>query len=230
MKQLLILISNILIGMSITAHAQELKRTEPVFSDYIPILKDAGYEVFSFDISSLKDDTYNIGFAVREYVMGELVPDPLEGAFALTNRDMISDYSKGSQLIEEDLAYDVEKGIFKLYEKMTIGISPSADSLKNVSLSVGKYRIGRDLPLKTMDAPGIFGKQYFYDTRPFEVNTISIGEFVPLVLLGTWWYDEDAQIIRFCGDDELAADMSSGMLKRIPHYYVIGVIVTRGKN
>lgn len=99
MKQFLIIISSILIGMSITAHAQELKRTEPVFSDYIP-----------------------------------------------------------------------------------------------------------------------------------KVDTVSIGEFVPLVLLGTWWYDEDAQIIRFCGDDELAADMSSGMLKRIPHYYVIGVIVTRGKN
>lgn len=229
MKQLLILISNILIGMSITAHAQELKRTEPVFSDYIPILKDAGYEVFSFDISSLKDDTYNIGFAVREYVMGELVPDPLEGAFALTNRDMISGYSKGYQqkIIEEGLAYDVERGVYKLYEKMTIGISPSADSLKNVSFSIGKYRIGRALPLKPMDAPGIVGKQYSYDTRPFKVDTISIGEFVPLVMLGTWWYDEDAQTIRFCGDEELAADMSSGMLKRIPHYYVIGVIVTR---
>lgn len=229
MKQLLILISNILIGMSITAHAQELKRTEPVFSDYIPILKDAGYEVFSFDISSLKDDTYNIGFAVREYVMGELVPDPLEGAFALTNRDMISGYSKGYQqkIIEEGLAYDVEKDVFKLYEKMTVGISPSADSLKNVSFSIGKYRIGRDLPLKPMDAPGIVGKQFSYDTRPFKVDTISIGEFVPLVMLGTWWYDEDAQTIRFCGDEELAADMSSGMLKRIPHYYVIGVIVTR---
>ena len=55
------------------ANAQEVKRTEPDISDYIPLLNAAGYDVYTFDISSLKDETYNIELIVREYVDGAMV-------------------------------------------------------------------------------------------------------------------------------------------------------------
>ena len=41
------------------------------------------------------------------------------------------------------------------------------------------------------------------------------------------WLDEKPNIIRFCGDKEILADMSSEILKYLPHYYVIGVRFVR---
>ena len=45
---------------AVPAMAQDIKSIEPEMSDYIALLNAAGYEVFNFDISSLKDDTYSL--------------------------------------------------------------------------------------------------------------------------------------------------------------------------
>ena len=46
----------LLAGLLACAHvgAQELKRVEPEFSDFLPLLKLQGYEMYSFDVSSLQ--------------------------------------------------------------------------------------------------------------------------------------------------------------------------------
>ena len=78
---------------SLHVNAQELKRTQPDISDYIPLLNAAGYEVFTFDLSSLKDATYSIEFVTREYVDGELVTNSENDLRYFTrNRRMLSDF------------------------------------------------------------------------------------------------------------------------------------------
>ena len=69
--------------------------------------------------------------------------------------------------------------------------------------------------------------EYMYDHFPFSVDEVRLGEFIPLVMFGSYWFDEEAGYFRFCGESELESDMSSKILSLIPHYYVIGIIVTK---
>ena len=234
-----ILLTGIIFGFG--ANAQEVKRTEPDISDYIPLLNAAGYEVFTFDISSLSDETYNIELIVREYVDGALVEDPAQSdgpRFICRNRRMLSDFPEESwnEIIEQGPVYDLEKGILTLSKKISVGFSPSADSLKMASILVENIgALGKLLPLKAQKVPsGLsaqtafgLGSKYMYDYRPFKVGAIQLGEFTPLVLLGSYWYDDEAGFFRFCGEDELEPDLSSKMITSIPHFYVLGIIVTK---
>ena len=214
------------------ANAQELKRTEPDLSDYIPLLNAAGYEVFTFDISSLKEETYNIEFIIREYAGGALVEDPSDGErprFFIRNRRMLSDFPEEywNEIIAQGPIYDLDKGICTLGEKITIGFSPSADSLKTVTMMVENMgALKKSLALKPQTvSPG--KEEYMYDYFPFKVDKIQLGEFIPLVMLGSYWFDEEADCFRFCGEDELEADLSSKILSLVPHYYVFGMSVTK---
>lgn len=231
MKQFLFLILTATV-FSLSAHAQELKRTEPDFSDYIPLLNTAGYEVFTFDISSLKDETYDIEFFFQEYTDGVLVEDQTnEGPlrYIFRNRRMLSDFPEEyhQEILAEGPIYDLEKGICTLGEKISIGFSPSADSLKSVAMTVDHIgAIRKLLPMKAQNtAPGKY--EYMYDYRPFKVSAIQLGEFIPLVMFGSYWYDEKYDLFRFCGESELDPDLSSKMLASIPHYYVLGMTVTK---
>ena len=213
-------------------NAQELKRTEPDLSDYIPLLNAAGYEVFTFDISSMNEETYNIEFIIREYTEGTLVEDPSDGErprFFLRNRRMLSDFPKEywDEIIAQGPIYDLDKGICTLGEKISIGFSPSADSLKTVTMMVENIgALKKSLALKPQTvSPG--KEEYMYDYFPFKVDKIQLGEFIPLVMLGSYWFDEEAGFFRFCGEDELEADLSSKILSLVPHYYVFGMSVTK---
>lgn len=214
------------------ANAQELKRTEPDLSDYIPLLNAAGYEVFTFDISSMNEETYNIEFIIREYAGGTLVEDPSNDElprFFLRNRRMLSDFPEEywNEIIAQGPIYDLDKGILTLGEKITIGFSPLADSLKTVTMMVENIgALKKPLALKSQTvSPG--KEEYMYDYFPFKVDKIQLGEFIPLVMLGSYWFDEEAGYFRFCGEDELEADLSSKILSKVPHYYVFGMSVTK---
>ena len=214
-----------------SVNAQELKRTEPDWSDYIPLLNIAGYQVYTFDISSLKDETYNIEFDVREYVKGELVEDPKNNypRPRLRNRRMLSDFPEEywNDIIAEGPIYDLDKGICTLGEKISIGFSPVADSLKNINMMVENIAaVRKSLSMKPIIASS--GKEeYMYDYFPFKVSELKLGEFMPFVMFGSYWFDEEAGFYRFCGESELEADLSSKILSLIPHYYIIGITVTK---
>lgn len=217
---------------SLGANAQELKRTEPDFSDYIPLLNAAGYEVFTFDISSLNDDTYNIELIIREYAEGALVEDPYKDEhprYFLRNRRMLSDFPEEyhQEIIAEGPIYDLEKGICTLGDKISVGFSPSADSLKMVTMTLENIgALKKLLPMKALNtSPGMY--EYLYDYRPFKVSEIQLGEFIPLVMFGSYWYDDEYKVFRFCGESELDPDLSSKMISSSPHYYVLGMTVTK---
>ena len=49
------------------------------------------------------------------------------------------------------------------------------------------------------------------------------GKIIPLVLYGSYWYEPQAGGCRFCGDNEIKPDLSSDIMKYIPHYFVLGI-------
>ena len=110
---------------------------------------------------------------------------------------------------------------------MTVGIIPSEDSVKQIAVFFdGEMRVGRRLKLKEATAPGYEGR-YLYKVRPVEVGAFQPGEFIPLVVVGSCWYDERVGAYRFCGENVFPADLKSETLKLVPHYYVIGVRISK---
>lgn len=226
MRHILVLLAGILACIGV--NAQELKRMEPEFSDFLSMLKKDGYGMFAFDISSLKEDTYTISYEIKEYSKGEIIGTKTSPAF-FVNRHLMSELPESSwqQYIDEGRVYDQEKGIFSLAEKITIGFLPASDSLKMMHFSVvGAGSSTWNLTLKPLEGPSM-GNKYSYDARPFVIGSIQPGIFIPLVLLGSFWYDENGGFYRFCGEKEFPADMSSPSLKYVPHYYVIGITATK---
>lgn len=225
-----ILLASMVFGLNL--NAQEVKRTEADISDYIPLLNAMGYDVYTFDISSLNDETYNIEFVVREYVNGALVEDPLASQmprYTLRNRRMLSDFPEEywDEILAEGPIYDRDKGILTLSEKISVGFAPASDSLRTMNMqleNIGALR--RLLSLKSQTS-STGEEEYMYDYRPFKVGALQMGEFTPLVALGSYWYDEQYDLYRFCGEDELDPDLSAGMLVSSPHYYVLGITVTK---
>lgn len=215
-----------LLGAS--AFAQELKPTNPEASDFLPLLKLAGYEAFTFDISSLADETYYFTPEVREYVNGELVsPASNRGmSLAIENRTMLSVFTEEQQKAITD-AYDPEKGIYKLHTKMSVGVIPLSDSVKQLALFFdGMMRYAKRIYLKEATAPGYEGR-YLYSVKPVKVEELRLGTFIPLALVGASWFDERVGAYRFCVEKVFPADLQSESLKYVPHFFVMGVVVTK---
>lgn len=217
----------------ITLSAQSVKQIEPNYQDYISLLNERGYMVYSYDISELKDSTYQIKLVIKEYELGKEEPikthDFKYGN--LQNRLLVKDFMKrelsNDQL--EDLkskSDDFENGIFRSSDKISIGFLPvENDSIENFKLTVDNIgRIGSQLKLrKVFDGHHQEG-EYSYGTRPFSTPSFQPNTFIPLALYGSYWYDEQFDIVRFCGENEIDPELKAEILKDSPHYYIIGVI------
>lgn len=183
---------------------QQIKKAEASLADYAQLLKAAGYELFSFDISNLLKEGQTLVVECHEYANGEQLDREIFSGGDITHRA----------------------------EKINFGFRPSGnDSTKLMQLDIPGVIMKPNLTFKlrgmsVADYPE--RTFYYYNTRPFELALkIEENKFIPLLILGSAWYDERSRIFRFCGEKELAPDMSSKILKDLPHYYVIGITITK---
>lgn len=121
------------------------------------------------------------------------------------------------------LDFDVS---FPAGKKLVIGLAPS----DNDSLYVYSFQTDKDggfkgkLLLKPVSSSNPRMQRYLYQSRPIElVSASDAGTFVPLVLFGSYWWDADSGVFRFCGDTIIKSDLSSDIIKHIPHYYILGI-------
>ena len=203
-------LSTFLLFSTLCGWAQVIKAQKATAEDYIPLLKEMGYEVYSFDLSELGKDstTYKIQPVVKHYVNGE-EDVCMDFGISFTNRDG-----------------DV------VYNKAVVSLSPCQMSLspdmvaKQMTFNLDFYQIGYPLLFKKTVSPE--GKENtMCGSRPFKLNEIRIGEFTPLVLYGSAWYDKESNCFRFCGDNDISLDMHEDFVKYIPEFYFIGVIIRK---
>lgn len=203
-----------------TVSAQRIEPVEPDATDALGALQASGYELFHFDLSSLKDKTYAIQIYMNE-VDSSGTKEKARFHMGETRRFL-------KDIPEEDRAHvtpiDPESGLFRLVSGMGLYVIPKNDSTVRVNCTLGKDH-GSTMslklrPLKT-DA-----EQYMYTSRPFKLDEFESGTDIPLMLYGSFWYDEKFKINRFCGDTEIDPDMSTEILKNIPHYYIVGIRLT----
>ena len=225
---------------TVCGFAQEIKSADTkfedyqlvaTFDDYLSLLQQAGYNMFVYDISTLKDKATYVEFSVREYVNGNLVEvgdsRSRSSVFELIRR--LSEFSEDEQkvIMASAIADDEENDIFRLATRLKIGFTPvNMDMGQRVQFEVaGKELMGgarRLLMLRDCRVDKSHRK-LDYSTRPFIIDGFEKGKFIPLVLYAAPWWDEKYETYRLCGETKIPADMSSDILKHSPHYFVIGV-------
>lgn len=190
------IITTMLALVALTGQAQKIRTNEPTLDDYLQLLNAKGYIAYSFDMKDFKDKS--VEPVIMEYVKGEEPRDVLGFSFS-----------------------------FPIGEKLVIGFAPSSnDSTYVYSFqSVGGGGFNATLKLQPVFAPEMPTKQaYRYESRPFElVSPVETGKFIPLVLFGSYWYEQETSVSRFCGDKLIKPDLSSDIIKSIPHFYVLGI-------
>ena len=189
----------ILAIVAIVAQGQKLKMNDPSISDYLPLLKEQGYIAYSFDTKKFKGK--------------QAVP-------------IIKEYTDGKETNSNVINFQVSILISK---KLIIGFSPAAtDSTANFIYTFGEMSgFGGRLYLKPVSDPNeSVPPLYMYGSRPFKlIPPFKAGEFIPLVMYGSWWYDKNFNCTRFCGDNFINPDLTSDILKDIPHYFGLGFII-----
>ncbi|MBE6296205.1 MAG: DUF5041 domain-containing protein [Bacteroidales bacterium] len=225
---------------TVCGFAQEIKSADTkfedyqlvaTFDDYLSLLQQAGYNMFVYDISTLKDKATYVEFCVKEYVNGNLVEvgdsRSRSSVFELIRR--LSEFSEDEQkvIMASAIADDEENDIFRLATRLKIGFTPvNMDMGQRVQFEVaGKELMGgarRLLMLRDCRVDKSHRK-LDYSTRPFIIDGFEKGKFIPLVLYAAPWWDEKYETYRLCGETKIPADMSSDILKHSPHYFVIGV-------
>lgn len=209
-----------------TLSAQALKPVKPDFDAYVSLLQADGYEVQSYDLSALSDSTYSFMLIVREYENGEMIHDGYERfIYPLRNRTMLSLFSEEDQktVKPEDMA-DAARGIFALGTRLNLGLSPLNDSTLRVSMEIPEIGAAyQQISLRPQVHPKTGTIQHNYSNRPFTAPVFHSDTFIPLMLVGSAWYDPHIEMFRFCGESEIAPDLSSEILSHVPHFYVIGV-------
>lgn len=190
------IITALLVLVTITGQAQEIRTNEPTLDDYLQLLNAKGYIAYSFDMKDFKGKQYEP--VIMEYVKGEEAKDYIGFSFS-----------------------------FPIGDRLVIGFAPSSnDSTYVYSFqSVGGGGFNATLKLQPVFAPEMPAKQaYRYESRPFElVPPFEKGKFIPLVLYGSYWYEPETGVSRFCGESVIKPDLSSDIVKSIPHFYVLGI-------
>ena len=179
-----------------TATAQDIKIDEASINDYLPLLKAQGYLVYSFDTKDFNGAQAEP--VVMEYVKGEEPKDVLGFGISMS-----------------------------LGEKLVIGFAPSGnDSTAIYTFSFSEERgFNGRLKLRAIYAPEEpIKSRYIYESRPFKlVPPFEKGKIIPLVLYGSYWYEPETGVSRFCGESIIKPDLSSNIVKSIPHFYVFGI-------
>lgn len=185
-----------------------IKAVKPDMTDVIRTLEVAGYQLYSFDLSSLKGKTYEIEVFLEE-----------------------TDSTGTKQILRVNFgAIDVtpsdkKNGQHREVGKVSVAVVPTnVDSIQRVSVSLGKK--GGITPKVNLRPLERDAKNYHYQSRPFRLTEFQPEVDIPLLLYGSAWYDEKSQVHRFCGESEIDPDMSTEILKYIPHYYIIGIRLT----
>lgn len=230
-----LIVSTLVAFVALLSSAQAIKHVAADFSAYKPLFETLGLDVVSYDITGLSEQKYDFAFEIREYSKDcdslKLVSQtPL---VSLSNLSYISDFPESSrnEIRESGNAYDLDKDIYTLADKVNIGICPDFKNDTIVKMIIDVAQMGTlTMQRRLKEQHGNDGYTILnYEVRPFLVDEFVPGKFIPMALYGSWWWDDKFNIFRFCGDSSISSDLSSEIVSNIPHFYVIGATVSPAK-
>lgn len=227
MKQAII--TALLVLVSLAGQGQEVKRIPATPEDLMEHLAFCGYEVFTYDISSLRDSASSFTIVIREYDRKGIVSENALSDFM--TRIMISDFNAQDQqeIYAEKDADDLERGIYRFSKTLAVGFTPvQSDSIENITLRASNTGAS-PWRLKLKPILGAPREIYRYEKVPYQPGVFRLETFIPLALYGSFWWDNNTKVLRFCGETELTEEKAaaSNFFKFSPHYYIIGAVFHR---
>ena len=220
------IITAMLALVAMAGQGQTIKRVEASLEDFMEHMAMYGYEVFTYDISSLRDSVSGFTIVIREYNQQGMIDE--KKLYGFRTKTMISDFNEQDQksIYEEKDGDDMERGIYRLSKSLSIGFSPiQSDSIETITLRSSRNDASPwKLTLKPI--PGAPQTIYRYQKAPYQPTSFSLDTFIPLVFYGSFWWDEQSKGWRFCGETELTEEKAktSDYFKYCPHYYIIGAV------
>ena len=221
-----IFITFCLLVLSCSVFSQQIKNKNVEIDDFITLLGAAGYELFSYDVTEMLNERYDITLVIKEFSAGKEIES--SNLTTVSNKTLLTDIpeSNRQKFIDRGHVIDPQTQAIAHVQKINFGFYPSDnDSTKLMQINIPDFMI---IPKVTFKLKGLANKHsdkmfFAYRTRPFKMKTLIEDEFIPLILLGSCWYDEQFDRYRFCGEREIDPDMSSKILEYVPHHYIIGV-------
>ena len=198
---LLALVAMLIVFIILMGHKQDTKKvvnTSKASKDSVESMKQ-NEEVLTYDISSLQDIASGFTVIIREYNQKGMIDEKSLPEFGKSNT---------------------------IPKTLSIGFSrKQSDSIVTVTLRSDHQDSSQSkLILKPVpDAPQTL---YLYEKIPYRLSSLSIDTFIPLAFYGSFWWDSDYKMCRFCGETELTEEeaKASGYFENSPHYYIIGAI------
>ena len=141
--------------ISYTVFGQQIKNKNVEFDDLISLLGAAGYELFSYDISEMLNERYDIVVVKKEFSAGKEIAS--SNLTMLPNKRLLTDFPESSrqQFIDAGRVIDPITQAVELVEKISFGLYPSGnDSTKRIQVSVG----GRTLSSSSLKLRGLVQK------------------------------------------------------------------------
>lgn len=226
MKKILIAVVTLLAVCNARAQdSLKINSEKPQMEDVLTLLDAMDIYIYRFNAEEFLKHKYDVSFFADEYVDG-----------VKKERNSILHMGANIQSVK---IYPPEQ--WDAARKQH-GLKPDEDDfvrIKTISIIVRK--ISDTTAMATFASPeagrmGIPLKQYptgpdsvyFYSSRPFSMEAMpDTGAVeIPLVLYGSGWYDDRYNIVRFCGESRIDPQLKAGILKNLPHYYILGVIFT----
>ena len=129
------IILTLLALVAMAGHGQELKidgqresqikKVAATPEDFMEHMALCGYEVYTYDISSLRDSVSGFTIVIREYNQQGMIDE--KKLYGFRTKTMISDFNEKDQqeIYAENDADDMERGIYRLAKTLAVGFSPA---------------------------------------------------------------------------------------------------------
>ena len=230
MKKLLLLLPLLVAGFSLSA--QNIKSRSIDAKDIISLLRNDGYDLYSFDLNDFMKGDYNVKLHIKEYEKdkGEI---NVQNFDAGVNKILFSDFSDEEKQYAKEigLTQGMKRGVVYKIDKVNLGVVPSkVDSLMTLNVVYGNMgTVSQQLKLRSISSPNCQYKTYSYEIRPFFIENFDDGKFIPLLAVLSWWYDDKANLFRCCGESVLKSNLLDEIFENVPHYYIIGITLEKQK-
>ena len=221
MKYLTIVLSLLASTASYASDSLMVRQTEPELSDIYVALESLGVTMYRFDLKDFLSARYNVSVHIDEFVNGEKTSGSPEFSLG-TNIQSLKEFDETERdFIREK--YDIPEDSYEWDRITDITIHTRGQNDSSAFIIADIAGAGRcSFPVKRY--PTGPDSTYFYHSRPFSFNGIqydSTTVSIPLVLYGSGWYDQEHNLVRFCGEEKIDPEMQAEILGYLPHYYIV---------